>query len=88
MRTRAQALVDVSLPENVWYSAFAVQEALAASSENQGPSVVDVIVAVVADHHGLTVLHYDADFDAISRATGIPSEWIADPRSADGADDL
>lgn len=88
LRERAGALVDVPMPDDVWTRAFAIQESLAAVSEHQGPSVVDVAIAVVADHHGLTVLHYDADFDAITRATGIPSEWVAGPGSADGPDDL
>ena len=51
------------------------------------PSVVDLLIAASADHHGLTVLHYDADFDTITAATGISSEWVAEPGTADLPDE-
>jgi predicted nucleic acid-binding protein len=33
------------------------------------------LVAAAAEERGLILLHYDADFDHISRATGQPSAW-------------
>jgi hypothetical protein len=32
---------------------------------------------------GLTVLHYDADFDLISGVTGQPCEWVVPAGSVD-----
>lgn len=37
----------------------------------------DVMVAVAAERAGLTVLHYDKDFDLIAGVTGQPCKWVA-----------
>jgi predicted nucleic acid-binding protein len=39
---------------------------------------VDLMVAATAELSGLTVLHYDADFETIAKATGQPHRWIAE----------
>jgi len=33
-------------------------------------------VAATAESAGLTVLHYDADFERIAEVTGQPTEWV------------
>jgi len=38
--------------------------------------VADLLVAPTAKAAGLTVLHYDRDFDLIAEVTGQPCEWI------------
>jgi predicted nucleic acid-binding protein len=38
----------------------------------------DLLVAAVAETEGLTVMHYDADFDRISEITGQPSTWVVE----------
>jgi len=42
---------------------------------------VDALVASVAESRGLTILHYDADFELIAAFTGQPQQWIV-PRGA------
>jgi hypothetical protein len=37
------------------------------------------MVAAIADVEGLTVLHYDDDFDIIAVITGQPTEWVVAP---------
>jgi len=39
---------------------------------------VDLLAAVAAGHHKLTVLHQDCDFETIARATGQPVRRILD----------
>jgi predicted nucleic acid-binding protein len=39
-------------------------------------SIVDVIVATTAAAHGLTVLHYDRDFERLAEVTGAEQQWI------------
>jgi predicted nucleic acid-binding protein len=39
-------------------------------------SIVDVMVATTAAEHGLTVLHYDRDFERLSEVTGADQEWV------------
>jgi len=33
-------------------------------------------IAAAAEEHGLTVVHYDADFDLIASVTGQRCEWL------------
>jgi predicted nucleic acid-binding protein len=59
-----------------------VQRMLAAKRQ-RGSKIPDLLVAAAAEARGLTVLHYDADFDRISAVTGQPSEWVAPAGSVD-----
>ncbi len=56
--------------------AEAVQEELARRSQHRTVKVVDLLVAACAELNGLTVLHYDRDFDAIAAVTGQPTRWV------------
>ena len=49
----------------------------------RGRKLPDLIVAACAEDHGLTVLHYDADFDHISVVTEQPVQWVVQPGSVD-----
>jgi predicted nucleic acid-binding protein len=44
---------------------------------------VDVMIAAIADRHGVGVLHYDSDYDLLREKTGLEfhSEWLA-PRGS------
>lgn len=57
----------VPVPDRAWDSAREVRRALAAQSAHQGLSVADHLVVATALHHGLTVLHDDADFETVGR---------------------
>jgi predicted nucleic acid-binding protein len=52
-----------------------VQCLLAARSQ-RGRKVPDLLVAAAAEDAGLTVIHYDADFDRIAAVTGQRCEWV------------
>lgn len=43
----------------------------------------DLLTAAVAARHGLTVVHYDGDFDIIASVTGQPVRWAARQGSLD-----
>jgi predicted nucleic acid-binding protein len=58
-----------------------VQRDLADRGQHRAISLVDALVAAVAEAHDLTVLHYDADFELISAVTGQAQKWIV-PRGA------
>lgn len=49
----------------------------------KGRSVPALVIAAQAELAGLTVLHYDADFDLIASVTGQPTLWISPPGSID-----
>lgn len=50
---------------------------LADKGQHRAPSIPDLIIAAAAELAGLTVLHYDKDFDLIASITGQPAEWLA-----------
>jgi predicted nucleic acid-binding protein len=52
-----------------------VQRHLASKSQ-RGCKIPDLLMAAAAEEHGLTVLHYDQDFDNIAAVTGQPCEWV------------
>jgi hypothetical protein len=56
---------------------------LLASRGLRGRKVPDLLVAAAAEIGGLAVLHYDADFDVISRVTGQPCQWVVPAGSID-----
>jgi len=49
---------------------------LADRGQHRAPSVPDLIIAATAELAGLTVLHYDKDFDLIASVTGQAAEWL------------
>jgi predicted nucleic acid-binding protein len=53
-----------------------VQAALARKGQHRGVTIPDLLIAAAAEAAGLTVLHYDSDFDRIAEVTGQPVEWI------------
>lgn len=58
---------DVSVPKNTGRWVAAVQQRLARAGEHRSASAVDLIIAATASHHGLTVLHDDADYRTVAR---------------------
>lgn len=59
-----------------------VQRLLAARSQ-RGRKVPDLLIAAAAEAHDLTVLHYDGDFDIISKVTGQLCRWVVPAGSVD-----
>jgi predicted nucleic acid-binding protein len=59
-----------------------VQRMLAAKHQ-RGRKVPDLLIAAAAESHGLTALHYDADFDRIAAVSGQSCEWIVPAGSVD-----
>ena len=53
-----------------------VQGELAARGRHRGVPITDLLIAAAAERAGLTVLHYDHDFDLIAEVTGQPTEWV------------
>lgn len=57
--------------------AIAVQRLLAGRGQHRAPSLPDLIIAAVAEHTRLTVLHLDKDFDLIAEITGQAIERLS-----------
>ena len=56
--------------------AIEVQSELCARGQHRGVPISDLAIAAAAELAGLTVLHYDHDFDLIAEVTGQPAEWV------------
>lgn len=69
-------LVQVPLPYRAEARARTVQADLLHRGQHRSAGVADLLVAATAEIEGLTVLHYDGDFDLIADLTGQPVEWI------------
>jgi predicted nucleic acid-binding protein len=63
--------------------ALEVQRALVPRSRHRAVSLVDALVAAVAEARELTVLHYDADFELLAAVTGQAHEWVVRRGTAD-----
>jgi predicted nucleic acid-binding protein len=58
-------------------------ERLLASPSRRGRKVPDLLIAAAAEEAGLTLLHYDNDFDLIAMVTGQTCQWIVPAGSID-----
>lgn len=61
--------------------ALETQRQLARISQHRGAKLPDLIMAAVAARNGLTLLHYDSDFDRIAPVSGLKAEWVV-PRGS------
>jgi predicted nucleic acid-binding protein len=75
----ALPLADTSQPD--FDRAAEVMQLLARKGLHRSVPLPDLILAAVAERHGLTVLHYDADFDHVGGVTGQLVEWVV-PRGS------
>jgi predicted nucleic acid-binding protein len=79
-----RALRVVPAGSEDWERAHVVHRSLASTGAGHQRSVrlVDLVIASVAERHGLPVVHYDADYDRISAITGQPTRWIVERGTA------
>jgi predicted nucleic acid-binding protein len=64
------------VPDGIYRRSRVVQEELTAKGEHRSAGSVDLLVAATAEQAGLTLLHYDRDFETIARTTGQPVRRI------------
>ena len=72
---RSLAYHSVPVTEEILQRALDVQAELARSGRHRIP-IPDLIIAATAEATGLTLLHYDRDYDLIAEITGQPAEWV------------
>jgi len=72
------ALPQVQIEEETERRAIDAQRQLARAGHHRLPPV-DLILAAIADRHGIGLLHYDADFDVLGAKTNLRFEsvWLA-----------
>ena len=80
-RRRRELYVVLPVSEVIADRARDVQVRMAARGHHRAAGVIDLLTAAVAEHHGVVILHYDADFEHIAATTGQPHRWVV-PRGA------
>jgi len=81
-------MADLSIFDLVETTADHVRRArqvqrLLASRSQRGRKVPDLLIAAAAEEAGLTLLHYDSDFDHIASLTGQNCQWVVPQGSID-----
>jgi predicted nucleic acid-binding protein len=72
---RSLAYHSVPVTEAILRRAIDIQAELARSGRHRVP-IPDLIIAAAAEASGLTLLHYDHDYDLIAEVTRQPAEWV------------
>ena len=71
----------IAVPDRAFTRAAEIQEAMTARGTHRSAGVVDLLLAATAELSGLTLIHYDHDFDEIVKITSQPAIWVAAPGS-------
>ena len=67
----------VAMPDRSYERAAEVQAELTGRGSHRSVGAVDLLIAATAEYQGLSLLHYDRDFDQIAAVTGQPMRWLA-----------
>ena len=60
-----------------WQAALQAQRELARQGRHRAVGMPDLLTAVLAAAHGLTVVHYDADFETAATVVAFEQAWVA-----------
>ena len=71
----------MAMPDRVYGRAAEVQAAMTARGPHRSAGAVDLLLAATAELSGLTLVHYDHDFDEVAKVTDQPAAWVATPGS-------
>ncbi|MEW2383274.1 PIN domain nuclease [Micromonospora sp. NPDC047707] len=67
----------VMMPDRGYERAAEIQHDLTLRGVHRSAGAVDLLIAATAEYHGMSLLHYDRDFDQIANVTGQPATWVA-----------
>lgn len=59
-----------------WQAALQAQRELARQGRHRAVGMPDLLTAVLAAAHGLTVVHYDTDFETAATVVAFEQEWV------------
>jgi predicted nucleic acid-binding protein len=64
-----------------WQRAFDAQRGLARSGRHRAVGIADLLTAVLAVQHRMTIVHYDADFEIAAEVLAFEHRWVV-PRGS------
>jgi predicted nucleic acid-binding protein len=76
VREQLQGLPAVPITPTVCTRAIEVQGMLWHNGKVRAVGIPDLLIAAAAEVAGLSVLHYDTDFDLVAAVTGQESRWV------------
>jgi predicted nucleic acid-binding protein len=82
-RAQRTAFEYFPMTDEIAQRAVEVQGLLAHRAQHRSVSIPDLLIAATAERYGLTVLHYDGDYERIAAITGQAVEWVVSPGAAD-----
>ena len=59
-----------------WQAALQAQRELARQGRHRAVGIPDLLTAVLAAAHGLTVVHYEADFETAATVVAFEQVWV------------
>jgi predicted nucleic acid-binding protein len=74
---RRQAYEYLATEDTHWQRAFDAQRKLARTGRHRAVGIADLLTAVLAQQHGLAVVHYDADFEIAAEVIEFEQRWVA-----------
>ena len=78
---RGRAYEYLATEDEHWRTAFEAQRSLARTGRHRAVGIADLLTAVLAAQHHLTLVHYDADFDIAAEVVTFEHLWVA-PRGS------
>ena len=76
VREQLKGLPAVPITPTVCTRAIEVQGMLWHNGKVRAVGIPDLLIAAAAEVAGLSVLHYDTDFDLVAAVTGQESRWV------------
>jgi predicted nucleic acid-binding protein len=73
---RREAYEYLPTDDSHWQRAFEVQRVLARTGRHRAVGIADLLTAVLAAEHGMTVLHYDGDFEIAAEVLDFEHRWV------------
>ncbi len=80
---RRRLMLEAPITIGVLERALDLAVGMAEAGIHRHAKPMDLVIASAAAASGLTVLHYDRDFDHIATVTGQPTEWVSPPGTLD-----
>lgn len=73
---RLGAFESIPMPATLWSDVRELQLALAADGDHRRVPPADLLLAAAARHAGVTVVHYDRDYERIAAASDLQHAWL------------
>jgi predicted nucleic acid-binding protein len=73
---RREAYEYLPTDDGHWQRAFDAQRVLARTGRHRAVGIADLLTAVLAAEHGMTVLHYDSDFEIAAEVLDFEHRWV------------